>query len=1094
MEPPQTSPSPHSPQRSRLFPQLPQAIGSPDSCYIVRLASHLSTHYPIRTLLAVYIVPIFALVLVLARQVLTVANPTYTDYFLRDHIRTRLYDARAAAHFEYYVPSNSSSNLPLGQPRTRIYHDLSFLLLYRMPSKSDNILTPDHIAAMKRAEDIVFQDSNFSRMCFREINSQYPPTCNMPQCAMPLSAMSSSYLYGYTTTNQDVTYTCRRNNDQPVSLRSVSRFINSLNSSHYSAYVGRSATERNTTWIAASYMMVGMPFGNDRSENLDPSQMSDIYSKWIWSLMPAIVNSTQPYFSTYVFGTHLTRVRVSRAVLKDFLFAAVALVVVAMFIVAHTGSLFLGIVTVFQVFFSLPISLVIYRFIFGIPFFSVLHVFAIYLLVGIAADDVFVFTDAWKQSSVVLGSQSELYSRMVWSYRRAVAAMAVTTVTTAFAFVLLLTSPIMPIATLGAWACLIIIVQFLFVITAYPCAIILWQRHFRNRSYFTRCLPFQRHGTSSHLSDQFDTSTHSAFPSILELDTASTPVTSQNESNVPRISAFRRLWQILDVFSLGPGAANGGVGSENGGGPLSDPPVDQYRLVEQFFRDKWIAVLCKFRYALVIFSVAFLVVCISLACLLETPDDQENLLRPQHPNEVAERHVREELSSSLVTAHMEVRLTWGILNIDRKGTSYYNRDEIGLPVLDQSFDLKPAASQEFLLQICRNIAQNEELVTSEEPEDRRVRCWIEDFLKWRTSTNKVNFTDYKNDASLMFDLLNFGNFESLDDTASGEKPYVKYFEGKDILISKDFSRVVSTEIRFLSRQKWRGSREEIQADYKRWDHELNRIRERAPSSMENVFATAGVPWAFVITQETVLFSMRPGIAIMLVSTAIIMFVGTGSIAISILCTFAVGGIVGSMFGFLYVVGWDLGIAECLSAVISIGYAFDGVAHIGKAYGESDEGSREQRTRDALTALGISVLFGALSTAASALMLLFTQVVMLFKFGVLVAVTMTSTLLWGLVLLPAGLLVFGPCKKDLLLRRTFRTIWDSCLLQWRRKRRGNDVVDDTPKAEFSGRSGKTDAETYDKNAMEATTIPMDSAMEDSNEPSNRTADEISPVLV
>ena len=51
-----------------------------------------------------------------------------------------------------------------------------------------------------------------------------------------------------------------------------------------------------------------------------------------------------------------------------------------------------------QIVFSMPFAFFIYRCIFGITYFTQLHGCAIFLALGIGADDVFVFTDAWKQN------------------------------------------------------------------------------------------------------------------------------------------------------------------------------------------------------------------------------------------------------------------------------------------------------------------------------------------------------------------------------------------------------------------------------------------------------------------------------------------------------------------------------------------------------------------------------------------------------------------------------------------------------------------------------------------------------------------------
>lgn len=49
---------------------------------------------------------------------------------------------------------------------------------------------------------------------------------------------------------------------------------------------------------------------------------------------------------------------------------------------------------------SFPISLVVLKGIFRVTFFSSLHILAVFIILGIAADDIFVFIDAWRQAKI----------------------------------------------------------------------------------------------------------------------------------------------------------------------------------------------------------------------------------------------------------------------------------------------------------------------------------------------------------------------------------------------------------------------------------------------------------------------------------------------------------------------------------------------------------------------------------------------------------------------------------------------------------------------------------------------------------------------
>ena len=83
---------------------------------------------------------------------------------------------------------------------------------------------------------------------------------------------------------------------------------------------------------------------------------------------------------------------------KDFLLVIFALVFVYAYICVHTGSFAIGCFAILQIMISIPLALFPYATLMGVPFFSQVHILAIFLCLGVGADDVFVFMDAYKQS------------------------------------------------------------------------------------------------------------------------------------------------------------------------------------------------------------------------------------------------------------------------------------------------------------------------------------------------------------------------------------------------------------------------------------------------------------------------------------------------------------------------------------------------------------------------------------------------------------------------------------------------------------------------------------------------------------------------
>jgi len=134
---------------------------------------------------------------------------------------------------------------------------------------------------------------------------------------------------------------------------------------------------------------------------------------------------------------------------------------------------------------------------------------------------------------------------------------------------------------------------------------------------------------------------------------------------------------------------------------------------------------------------------------------------------------------------------------------------------------------------------------------------------------------------------------------------------------------------------------------------------------------------------------------------------TGNIIVAFLATICLASILSNILAVIQLIGWAYGIAESICIVVAVGFSFDYVAHLVVAYVESEKEDRMERTRDALTELGISVVAGATSTLLAGSMLFFASIVFLFKFGTLVVVTIAISLTWSLAFLPAILLTVGP---------------------------------------------------------------------------------------
>ena len=81
---------------------------------------------------------------------------------------------------------------------------------------------------------------------------------------------------------------------------------------------------------------------------------------------------------------------------KDTFFAVFSVLFVYFYLNIHLKSIFLATIGIVMILFSFPISAIIYQGVLGINYLNVLHNMTLFIILGIAADDIFVFHDAWR--------------------------------------------------------------------------------------------------------------------------------------------------------------------------------------------------------------------------------------------------------------------------------------------------------------------------------------------------------------------------------------------------------------------------------------------------------------------------------------------------------------------------------------------------------------------------------------------------------------------------------------------------------------------------------------------------------------------------
>ena len=239
----------------------------------------------------------------------------------------------------------------------------------------------------------------------------------------------------------------------------------------YGFFVDKNFDKNQITIYTRSFVTLGEPLAGFSSNTDRPEQQREEYKKFYSNLEQKyfdLFNIESTFFrSGYLdpiiyddleveyYSWNFNSLEFIRVVNGDMTWTLCSILFVSFWIRMHTGSCIISLFSMLQIIFSMPFAYLFYRCVFGITYFTQLHGCAIFLALGIGADDVFVFTDAWKQNKKIksLNKLNVLYSTM----ERTIVAVFNTSFTTTVAFLATAISPVMPISTFGIYASLTII-------------------------------------------------------------------------------------------------------------------------------------------------------------------------------------------------------------------------------------------------------------------------------------------------------------------------------------------------------------------------------------------------------------------------------------------------------------------------------------------------------------------------------------------------------------------------------------------------------------------------------------------------------------
>ena len=748
---------------------------------------------------------------------------------------------------------------------------------------------------------------------------------------------------------------------------------------------------------------------------------------------------------------------------KDLGWTVLSFIGVGAYVAYHTGSIIISAVSMLMTVFSIFVAFFFFRVLFQVTFFQFINFLIIFVVLGIGADDVFVFMDAFHQSVDELtakGVPPTLPNRIKHTMKRALHAIFVTSFTTSAAFLATALSPLIPLRSFGIFSALVIFCVFLINALVLPPLTVMYARNMLGRGWIT--------------------SGKAMTCGLLPIEAYEDPGLALPEHKAG------------DETGAGAGDTRVGLATPVNAAAAAAGKYDmsKMRRTEKFFYvtyynflrgpAKWVI--------LAVFAGIF-AAGVGLWINLEVPKDPEQWFPGSHMFQQYQ-----DLGSSKImlgggaASELDVTIVWGLAGLNDAGTDPWLPSDLGVPLYDTSFDPSTAAAQAWLMQTYEGTAlilsqirpthcfishlvtvvhtsrytrpakgrllplpitltvysytRSERLTLSllHRPALKTAACassacsggllidplrsirnvltetdsggnLIGGFYLWlRTTYPTTHATKHPITNPIVGDVFNNNLcvYSKLDATKVRYPSHVGYYT--DDCSSTPAPKPKFVVIESTSSIRMPQAAVEFETAQKQWAKFTDQRNLGAPTELRGAKETStNVFWLWSVTSLSLMDNVYLGLAVCFPGVFLVLTLSTGNVVLAFYSTVTIAGIVTTVIGVGAggMMGWDLGTTEAIAAVITIGFSVDYCVHLANAYIENDATDRETRTRIALTTMGISVTAGAITTIVAGGFLGLCILTFFVKFAFLICWTIVSSYAWSVGFFGALCMAIGP---------------------------------------------------------------------------------------
>ena len=337
--------------------------------------------------------------------------------------------------------------------------------------ENGNVFTKETLLTMKHVEDSLYN--------MTEYQEKYCQIDKMGQCTNPTSILR--YFDGTYAPLNPIFYDPEFNNISKVLYTaSTNAFLSSefLYFRTKESQINPTSSYAKTTRSSLNY---GWPLNLTGNDEQHRRLMENFQIEKVQPKMEGFARATSArdglgisFISTVLFA-HDAPI----FALVDMSLAIGSLLFIFFYIWFQTGTFFVTSLAVVSIVFCFFITNVIYRLVLDYRYFGYFHLIAIFIILGIGADDIFVFFNTWKATG--RRTYPTLEHRLSDCYKRSAGTMFFTSLTTTMAFLSSGTSPLLGIGSFGIFMGVLVAVNYFSVIIFFPAVVIMYHYHYEDK-------------------------------------------------------------------------------------------------------------------------------------------------------------------------------------------------------------------------------------------------------------------------------------------------------------------------------------------------------------------------------------------------------------------------------------------------------------------------------------------------------------------------------------------------------------------------------------------------------------------------------------